>query len=351
MFTGTQPLLGPGVNEPAQAAPSSGSKPKDSAVARHRRGVEVRTTDDRAGVGVHDRIESGSKPVVQPVVRLQVVHLGRAVDQRYLVARGCVEVALDAGDHASRVPLDVFAPDPHVEVIAGHEQKAVAFGGRGGGDVRRRIRVVGLQQQEEIERWLAFAERLGLRVLQIGKQPRRRVDLVGEKRVERVAILVGRQVPDVLIEPRAVAALRIERRNRRDEGVERQDRQGTEVPGLIVAVEVLEVVEVGVNGARRAAVPENCIAIRDLVRHIRIVVERVIMVFEKAGEAAATREVAVVGAQALFLAVLERDRDVAATVVDVLPEHAGEEHCVGVTFSGRRRIEHVRRIPRSRASG
>src|SRR6185503_7337634 len=32
MFTGTQPLLGPGVNEPAQAAPSSGSKPKDSAL-------------------------------------------------------------------------------------------------------------------------------------------------------------------------------------------------------------------------------------------------------------------------------------------------------------------------------
>ena len=157
MFTGTQPLSGPGVNEPAQPRPSSGLETTQPSpgVARHRRGIEVRTADDLAGVGVDDRIESGGKPVVQPVVRLQVVHLGLAVDQRHLVARGCVEVALDASDHASRVPLDVFAPDPQVEVIAGHKQKAVAFGGRGGGDVRRRVGVVGLQEQEEIERRLA----------------------------------------------------------------------------------------------------------------------------------------------------------------------------------------------------
>ena len=118
---------------------------------------------------------------------------------------------------------------------------------------------------------------------------------------------------------------------------------------MIVATEILEEIEVGVDGARRTGVPETHVAQRNFVRHVRIVDADIIRVLAKGVAATTAGVVTLVRAQPLLLAVLERNGDVAASVVDVLAKHGGHQHGIGIASATTTRTAHARRRLRSRA--
>ena len=72
---------------------------------------------------------------------------------------------------------------------------------------------------------------------------------------------------------------------------------------------------------------------RNLVRHVRVVDARHRPDSREGVAATAARVVTLVRAQSLLLAVLERDGDIAASLVDVLAKHGRDQHRIGIAFS------------------